>query len=372
MVTAPRHRNDAVPLRTELRNVRVFDGRRLLDPGTVVIDGGLIGTDATGARVVDCGGATLLPGLIDTHVHLRDMAALERLTDFGVTTALDMGTWPASRFDALRGQQGLTDVRGSCAPAIAPGGTHTRMPGFPADAVVTSPEDAARFVAERVAEGADIVKIIVENPGPNSLDAPTLAALVAAAREHGRLTVAHASATGAVDLALGAAVDVITHVPMDAALDQTVADRIAEAGIIAVPTLTMMAGIVEQRGLPSAPYDNARAGVAALYRAGVPVLAGTDANMSPGAPATVPYGESLHRELELLVAAGLSTVDALRAATVLPARYFGLPDRGAVEPGLRADLVLVSGDPVTDITATRHIERIWCGGTERGPDRAGE
>jgi imidazolonepropionase-like amidohydrolase len=65
-------------------------------------------------------------------------------------------------------------------------------------------------------------------------------------------------------------------------------------------------------------------------------------------------------------------VDALRAATVLPARYFGLPDRGAVEPGLRADLVLVAGDPVTDISATRRIERIWCGGTERRPDRAGE
>jgi imidazolonepropionase-like amidohydrolase len=372
MVNAPRHRTDAVPLRTALENVRVFDGRRLLDPGTVVIDGGLIGTDATGARVVDCGGATLLPGLIDTHVHLRDVATLEQLTDFGVTTALDMGTWPPSLFDALRGRPGLTDILGSGAPAIASGGTHTRMPGFPADAVVTSPGDAARFVADRVAEGADHIKIIVENPGPHSLDAPTLSALVTAAREHGRLTVAHTSGCGAVDLAVGAAVDVITHVPMEAALDQAVANRIADAGIVTVPTLTMMASIVDQRGLPSVAYDNARAGVAALYRAGVPVLAGTDANASPGAPATVSYGESIHRELELLVAAGLSTVDALRAATVLPARYFGLPDRGAVEPGLRADLVLVAGDPVTDISATRRIERIWCGGTERRPDRAGE
>ncbi|GAA5610142.1 hypothetical protein Spla01_01278 [Streptomyces platensis] len=69
----------------------------------------------------------------------------------------------------------------------------------------------------------------------------------------------------------------------------------------------------------------------------------------------------------LLVDAGLTTVDALRAATSLAARHFGLTDRGAVEPGLRADLVLVDGDPIADIRATRRIRRIWCGGTEHTP-----
>lgn len=60
-------------------------------------------------------------------------------------------------------------------------------------------------------------------------------------------------------------------------------------------------------------------------------------------------------------------MDALRAATSLPARHFGLTDRGAVKPGLRADLVLVDGDPIADIRATRQIRRIWCGGTEHTP-----
>jgi len=66
------------------------------------------------------------------------------------------------------------------------------------------------------------------------------------------------------------------------------------------------------------------------------IPAGTDANDSPGTPSPVPHGDSLHRELELLADAGLSPLDALRAATSRPARYFGLPDRGSVEPGLRA------------------------------------
>jgi imidazolonepropionase-like amidohydrolase len=104
-----------------------------------------------------------------------------------------------------------------------------------------------------------------------------------------------------------------------------------------------------------------------LRDAGVPIVAGTDANASTQIPANVPHGESLHRELELLVEAGLSPLEALRAATVLPATYFGLADRGRIEPGLRADLVLLDEDPLAKISATRSIRRIWIGGVERAP-----
>jgi adenine deaminase len=79
------------------------------------------------------------------------------------------------------------------------------------------------------------------------------------------------------------------------------------------------------------------------------------------------FGASLHRELELLVRCGISPAQALAAATTEPARVFGLADRGRVAAGQRADLVLVSGNPLTDITATRAIERIWRAGT--GCDR---
>ena len=86
----------------------------------------------------------------------------------------------------------------------------------------------------------------------------------------------------------------------------------------------------------------------------MPILAGTDAP-NPGTA----HGSSLHRELELLVQAGLSPEAALAAATSVPARIYGLRDRGRIAPGLRADLVLVNGDPSRDITATRDIVSIW-------------
>jgi hypothetical protein len=97
--------------------------------------------------------------------------------------------------------------------------------------------------------------------------------------------------------------------------------------------------------------------VRALHAAGISVLAGTDA----GNPGTA-HGASLHGELALLVRAGLSPEQALRAATAAPAEAFGLGDRGRIAVGQRADLVLVDGDPLADISATRNIVRIWKNG----------
>jgi imidazolonepropionase-like amidohydrolase len=99
-----------------------------------------------------------------------------------------------------------------------------------------------------------------------------------------------------------------------------------------------------------------------LHRAGTTLLAGTDANML--APQ---HGRSMHRELELLVQAGLPPTAALTAATSTPAKTFGLTDRGRIAPGLRADLLLVNGDPTTDITATSSITAIWRRGQRTTP-----
>jgi imidazolonepropionase-like amidohydrolase len=99
---------------------------------------------------------------------------------------------------------------------------------------------------------------------------------------------------------------------------------------------------------------HAQAAVVALHRAGVAVLAGTDAP-APG----VAHGASIHRELELLVLSGLTPSEALAAATAAPARAFGFHDRGRIAPGLRADLLLVEGDPTADVRATRRIVGVW-------------
>lgn len=376
--------------------MRVFDGRRLTEPTTVVLEGGRIsartpdagadvpaGVDAAaGADIVDGRGGVLLPGLIDTHVHIDTRADLEACARWGVTTVLDMAAPDLAVIAALRHQEGLPDLLSAGYPASAPGGMHTRRMGFPAQTALSGPSDAPRFVAERVAQGADYVKVIVEDPkmpGTKALDPVTIAALVTAAHAAGRIVIAHAVTTRAQRLAVDAGVDVVTHTPLNAVLTPDLVEAVKSRGTALSPTLTMMRGtartlagkpLLRLLGLlriaPRLDYENASASVGACHRGGVTILAGTDSNNSDIAPASPRHGEALHDELALLVGAGLSPVEALRSATVVPATVFHLPDRGSIEVGQRADLLLVDGDPTRDITATRAVRGVWISGTRVG------
>lgn len=187
-----------------------------------------------------------------------------------------------------------------------------------------------------------------------------------AAHKLGKIAVAQASSVAAIDLAIRAGVDVITHAPLERSLDAATVSRILERNIVVIPTLAMMEGIAERAG-SGQDYSASRDSVSALYKAGVPLLPGTDANATPGVPAAVRHGDSIYHELELLVGAGLSELDVLRSATVLTAQHFGLGDRGIVAPGYRADLNLIDGDPLAGVTCTRRIRQIWCGGINRAP-----
>lgn len=346
--------------KTVLTNVRVFDGTGLTGPTTVIIDGGLIGSDPTGGHAVDGGGATVLPGLFDAHVHLIFPDDLRKLAEHGITTAFDMACWPKEHVDSFRGR--IPDIRSAGVPAIGPGGNHARMPGMPAEAILTAPEQAAPFVARRLAEGSDYIKVVIEG---DLLDQPTIDAVIAEGKAHGKLTVAHASSVDAYHRAVRAGADVITHVPRDGVVDADTVTRMVEQGQIAVPTLAMMEAVITGVRPEGQDYAYSRDSVTALHAAGVPILAGTDAFSGPAPlPNPVTHGPSLHHELALLVEAGLTERDALRAATDLPARYFGLSDRGTVRPGLRADLILIDGDPLQNIKAISTIRRIWSAGAE--------
>jgi imidazolonepropionase-like amidohydrolase len=175
-------------------------------------------------------------------------------------------------------------------------------------------------------------------------------------------------------LAVNGGVDVVTHAPLDRVLDATTVQKMAERSIVSLPTLTMMQGtnMAAKCGCfrikdMVTDYANSRESVTMLHQAGVTILAGTDANTTPRTPAQIAHGKAMHEELALLVEAGLSPIEALRAATSVAAHYFGLTDRGVIEVGRRADLLLVEGDPTIDIKATRNIRRVWCAGIAYTP-----
>ena len=229
------------------------------------------------------------------------------------------------------------------------------------------PREKTKNENEKIADTfgcSDWIKILAMTPYHADVTQPILNALTTAARGSGKSTVVHAADYDSVHQALLASANQIHHAPVDRPADGSLAHLYLVGGQAFCPTLTAMQAIVESSPEVGYNFSAAVESVTNLYRAGVPILAGTDGSVLPGPPFQVPFGNSMHEELELLVKAGMSDLDVLKAATVLPARYYGLKDRGRVEVGMRTDLVLVGCDPTRNIGCTRDIRRIWVAGRE--------
>ncbi|MDL9946766.1 amidohydrolase family protein [Gordonia sp. ABSL11-1] len=355
-----------------IRNVRVFDDGVLGPPTDVFIADGRIVSFGGGSANDASEGGVLLPGLIDTHVHVSSKQQLLAYGRWGVTTALDMGTPDWSMTRALRDEGGVASLLSAGAVACAPRGTAVRKMGYPPSSAVSGPGDAARFVAERVADGVDYIKVVLEDKRlffqPDPLDETTVTAIVGEAHRAGLLVCVHATSVNSFGIAARSGADVLTHTPVTDQITSALAADLAERVIAVSPTLIMMKKLVERFPLPVKPksirYANAIASVVELHAAGVAILAGTDANSDPAAPNTIEHGAGMHEELALLVDAGLSPAEALLTATAAAADTFRLSDRGRIREGLRADLLLVDGDPTRNILDTQNIRGVWVGGRE--------
>ena len=335
--------------------------------------------------------ATLLPGLIDAHVHLAitntdpatrelppALLALRMVRNghaqlrAGVTTVRDLGA-PDGLDGALRRAfaEGLATgprllVAGR--PLVAPGG-HAAFMGRP----VTSADDARRAVAEAVAAGVDGVKLMatagLSSDGAaaseQQLPDAVLRAAVAEAHAAGVPVAAHAVAGPGVRAAVVAGVDSLEHGYVLEA-DDVAAMR--DHGTTYVPTRTVVRQVAEALEIegtrpPARVQDAARraeathgAAIRRAHAAGIPIVAGTDYQ----------HG-ALPLEVALLVAAGLSPTEALRAATSAAARLLRRPDLGTLAIGAPADLLVVRGDPLRDVRALRDpllVVRagavVWC------------
>lgn len=136
------------PRKIALDNVRVFNGKRILPPSTIIIDGAVIGTDAQGAKHIDGKGHILLPGLIDTHCHPMTVDDLQELSSYGVTTAFLQSGISQAMHASLTNHSGLTDLR-FASPAAAVANASSAVPPFVAKSYIPSPADAQPFVANQ-------------------------------------------------------------------------------------------------------------------------------------------------------------------------------------------------------------------------------
>ena len=387
---------DAGPdARFAIVDVLVFDGQTFRPHQDVWVENGRIRRVGEGIdlpedldRVVGRG-RTLVPGLIDGHVHTFG-STLNDAVRFGVTTVFDQFTDPrliaskrVARHELARGNE--ADLFSAGMAATAAGGHGTQF-GVQVETLGV-PTEALGWVQARKAEGSDWIKIMYEDGSAFggdyvSLTRETVGALIAAAHDEGLRVVVHVSTLEhALDaVALGA--DGLAHVWGDKVVDEVQASRIAEAEVFVVTTLSVLhaiGGDIEREGLdagdrllspmqrqslssrfsrgsrpsafePHVPIENVRR----LHAAGVRLIAGTDAP-NPGTAS----GLSLHGELQMLMQAGLSSAEALAAATLTPAQAFGLDDRGGIDEGRIADLVLVDGDLESDLALSTRLVAIW-------------
>ncbi len=366
---------------------RVFDGSGAAPAeADVAVEHGLIadvGRGLDGDERVDLAGKGLLPGLIDCHVHVvhspgprhellqtpfsyrffRAVANLEATLATGITTArdaagADLGVKRAVADGLVRGPRlqiairllsqtgGHGDEWQLC--GFAPGLAFPSYPGMP-EGVVDGPLEARRRVRELVRAGADWIKVATTGGFSSPVSDPTrphlrrdeLAEIAAEAEAAGRQVMAHAQGLAGVKNALEAGFRSVEH---GVWLDDEAIGRMVEQGTWLVPTLLVPVWSLENwRPQPKFDLPATIEAHADSFRraaeAGVRIALGTDCGI-------VPHGENL-RELELMVERGLPPTQALVAATSSAAGLLGLADSvGTVEPGKRADLVVVDGDPL--------------------------
>lgn len=389
-----------VPKSVAIQNVRIFDGEKIILNGTVVFqDGKIVGVGKNvsfpaDAEKIDGQGKTLLPGLINAHLHVTSEDSLKQCLIFGVTTVVDM-FMSTELMTAIKEKQSQGEA--SYMATLFSSGTLITVPGghgteYGIDIpTITKPEEAQEFVDARIDEGSDFIKIIYDDGSTYStktptIDKKTMKAVVDAAHKRGKLAVVHIMSLQEAKEALRAGADGLAHLYCEDAYDPGFGSLVARHEAFVIPTLSVlrsMSGLVDvsvftqdpalsrylspteitnaENTFPfttgGAAYESSKRALGQLKEANVPILAGTDA---PN-PGTV-YGASLHRELELLVNAGLTSLEALRSATSVVAETFGLRGRGRIQKGNPADLLLVTGDPTHDIRATRDIIAVWKNG----------
>jgi imidazolonepropionase-like amidohydrolase len=384
-----------------LRGVRLFDGERFGPAADVLVRDGMIASVGpagasipAGCQVIEGAGRTLLPGLIDAHVHVIAVDGLKQCLAFGVTAVVDM-FMSAETLKAVKAAQSSAEPPRQ-AFLVSPGtlctvpGGHGTQFGL-AIPTIEAGTDLQAFVDARIAEGADFIKIIKDDFSAYGMKRPTLsrtqvAGIIRAAHRRGRIAVIHAATLQDCLDSLADGVDGLAHLYFENKSDLDFGNAAARQGAFVIPTLSVISamngpgpapGLLDDAALKpflkpddvagfkarsaaataTGAYEAAEAALRQLRAAGVPLLAGTD-TPNPGTA----FGAALHSELELLVRAGLTPIEALRAATSVPADKFKVPGRGRIRPGDVADLVLVEGDPAADIKATRRIVAVWKGG----------
>lgn len=391
-----------------LRAPKLLTGRpdQVVLDAEVLVDGELIkgvgvrgSQDAGGAEVVELDGCTLMPGMVDAHVHLgfdrnvdpvtnksteKDSHLLLRMAEnarqllaAGVTTARDLGGrdfLEVELRDAIEAGLALGPHLVVATRPITNTGGHCWYMGGEAD----DTDSIRRVARENLRAGADCLKVMATGGTMTPVGPPAWQAqfgprqiqvAVEEAALRGKFVAAHAHGTAGIKNAVEAGVRTIEHcsfavegapTPFAREVDMEVVASIAERGVYVCPTVSSVAWHLDER-YGTGTFDNLVDRLAKMRAAGVKLVAGTDCGFAlRGVENRM---DAYVRGLEVLAAAGWDNASVIEAATTLAAEAIGLGETtGSLEAGKRADLIAVSGDPLAQLADLRNLELVMVSG----------
>lgn len=317
-------------------NHPLFDGEKVIEHASVTIEDGRI-TQITQSEQTD-NRYFLMPGLMDAHTHMTNQEQVRKMLKSGIVATCDV-----CATSTLISSAKPFEIISSAEMAMG---------------VVLNPKS---FVRRCVDEQARYIKVLLFNT--LSVGKTALRGIVKAAHEENRKVAVHATELATMKQAVDAGADILIHVPMKEELPKELAMTIAQKGMAVVPTLVMMETFAmgAHNGYKPEHYQNAENAVRMLHECKVPLLSGTDANIGSFAPA-VSYGSSMHREMQLLVQAGLTPSEVLMSATSKVAECFEIEEQGMVSVGKKANLLLVEGRPDRDMNDIKKTKQVWING----------
>ncbi|KAF1990036.1 hypothetical protein K402DRAFT_390355 [Aulographum hederae CBS 113979] len=403
-----------------IKDVRIFTGEEEINNGYVLVSDSKIASFGSSNSIpsslppntltLSKPGHTLLPGFLDAHIHANGGSelALEQSLRFGVTTVMDMHNEIAHvrKLKKLAGEsKDVADFKTSALSATVENGwpipvitahdkseeTAKEIATWPR---LTNKENVSAYLKQNIADGCDYIKLMQERGA--AMGFPPLAhpseslqsLIVSAAHSHGLKAVAHATCLADTLLVLRAGVDGLTHTFYDQPPTEELVQAYKMNNAWCNPTLAAIGSLTTEgkpiaerfahdervKGLigeverermcqcmgfhaESSKVGFAYESVRRLRKEGIDIICGSDA---AGPAIGTAWGLSLHHELFLFVdKVGFTPKEALISASSLTAKLFGFGDRGRIAEGLKADLVLVEGNPLEDIDATLNLRGVW-------------
>lgn len=321
----------------------VFDGNEIWEESTVVIKDGVITDETSLKKGNSSSNYFLMPGLIDAHAHLTTPYQMELLVKNAVTTVCDV-----SASEDLEKSYGALKVWSS------------------RTSVWLDVDNAEAFVKNTVAKGGKYIKVVADLPqimGGGVMEKAVLEELVHFSHENNLKVAVHAISVKGVQMAVDCGVDLLIHVPIGESFPLALAEEIAEKNIAVMPTLAMMKAFADSPfyGYKKDDYNDAKETVKLLNSLNVPILGATDSSDSFFVP-QLKHGKTLHKEMELLVDAGLTPLEVLKSVTTKSADAFDIGDAGVIAAGMRATMVLIEGRPDKEITDSSNILQVWIDG----------